>query len=90
MAGHERHALRGELVGHGHGLLRITGIVADRKLQHLAIHAAGGVDVGNGLLGARAQLLTEAGVLAGHGAGDADRDLGKRCASEYQVERCAG
>ena len=49
MAGHEHHALRGELVGDRNRLLRIAGIVADLEPQLLAQHAAGGVDVGDRL-----------------------------------------
>jgi hypothetical protein len=57
--GDESHAIAGELVGHGHGLLRVTGVVADVELELLAKDAAGGVDVGHGHLGAALHLLTK-------------------------------
>ena len=69
MAGDERDAAAGELVGDGHGLLRIAGVVADLEDQLLAVDAAGGVDVLDRLLGAGLHLLAEGRVLAGHRAG---------------------
>ena len=41
-----------ELVGDRHALLRIGSVVADGELDLPAEDAAGGVDVGDGLLGA--------------------------------------
>ena len=49
MAGHQLHALGGELVGDGNRLLRIAGVVADIQHELLAQHAAGLVQVGDGL-----------------------------------------
>ena len=62
-----------ELVGNGHGLLRIAGVIADFEHELLAIDAASRVDVGNGLFGALLQLFAERGVLAGDRTSDADR-----------------
>ena len=77
MAGHELDALRHHLVGNGHGLLRIAGIVADFKHELLAIDAAGGVDIGHCHFGAVLHLLAEGRILAGDRAGHGDRDIGQ-------------
>ena len=87
MPGDEHHALGDELVGDGDRLLRIAGIVADLEHELLAENAAGGVDVGDRLLGAGLQLGAERGVLAGHRAGGRDRDVGARNAGHRQGER---
>ncbi len=76
MPGHEDHAGPGELVGDGHGLLRVAGIVADFEDKLLAVDAAGGVQVLDSLLGARLHLLAKRGVLTGHRAGDGNADFG--------------
>ena len=47
MAGDQRDAVAGHLVGDGDGLLRVAGVVADVEIELLAEHAAGGVDVGS-------------------------------------------
>jgi hypothetical protein len=47
MPGHEDHAVIDDLVGDGHGLARIAGIVAHRQRHLFAQDAAGGVDVGD-------------------------------------------
>ena len=52
------------------------------KLDLLAVDAAGGVDVGDGLLGAVLELGAEGRVRARHRTGDADLELGAvRCRS---------
>ena len=57
MPGDQRHAFGGHLVGDRHGLLRVAGVVADIEVELLAEHAAGGVDVLDGQLGAVLHLL---------------------------------
>ena len=96
MAGHEDHSGTGELVGDRHGLLRVAGVVAHFQLDLLAQDTAGGIQVGDSLIGASLHLLTESGVLAGHGAGDRDDDIGisggrgececRRCSEESLLE----
>ena len=78
MSGDQLDALPGDLVGDCHRLLRIAGVVADFQHQLLAEHAAGLVDVGDRLLGARLELRAEGGVLAGHRPDDGDRYIGAR------------
>ena len=80
MPGHEHHALVHHLIGHGHGLLRVAGVVAKFQPQLLPQHAAGGVDIRDGHLGARLHLLAERGILAGQGTGGGDHNfrLGRR------------
>ncbi len=72
---HEHDLVRHHLVGHSGGLLGVAGIVADLQLELLAVHAARGVDVGHGHLGALAQLLSEGRILTGHRADGGDLDL---------------
>ena len=73
MAGDQRHAVGGHLVGHGNGLFRIAGVVADIEIDLLAEHAAGGVDVVDRHLAAIGHLCAEGGVLARDRADDGDR-----------------
>ena len=61
MPGDELRLAVGELFGDRARLLRIAGVVADLQRQLLAEHAAGGVDVGDRLLGA---VLSSAGRSA--------------------------
>jgi len=75
MAGHEGHLLGGELVRHGDRLLRVAGVIADLEPDLAPHHAATGVDVGDGHLGAATQLRAEGGVLARHRAGGRDGDV---------------
>ena len=78
MAAHEHYALADHVVGDVHGLFRVAGVIADLQLQLLAVHAASGVDVGNGLLGALPELFAESGILASHRACNANGDLRQR------------
>ena len=55
------------------------------ELDLLAVDAAGGVDVLDGLLGAVLELRAEGGVRAGDRAGDADLDLRLRGAGEGEA-----
>ena len=73
MSGDQRDALGGHLVGDRHGLLRVAGVVADIEIELLAEHAAGGVDVLDGKLGAVLHLLPEGGILTRDRADDRDR-----------------
>ena len=80
-----------ELVGDRDAFARIGAVVADVELDLLAEDAALGVDVGDRLLDALAQLRAEGGGAAGHRPADADPDLrrggvGKR---KPQAERKA-
>ncbi len=57
MAGDQRHAVAGHLVGDRHRLLRVAGVVADIEIELLAEHAAGGVDVLDGQLARRSSSV---------------------------------
>jgi hypothetical protein len=70
------HAVADELVRHRDALLRVGDVVADDDLDLLAVDAAGGVDVGRGLLRPVLQLGAEGGVRPGDRAADTDLDLG--------------
>ena len=72
----EHDALGGELVGDGHRLLRVAGVVGDGEREWLAVHTALGVDVLDRQLGPALHLLAERGVLAGDRPGNGDRDVG--------------
>ncbi len=69
MADDEVDALAEELVGDGDALARIGGVVADEQLDLLAVDAAGGIDVGDGLLDAVLELGAEGRVRARHRPG---------------------
>ena len=56
-------------------LLGIAGIVADLEPELSSEHAAGGIDVGDRLLGAVAHLPAEGRLAAGHRARGADHDV---------------
>jgi hypothetical protein len=73
MAGDQRHAFRRHLVGDRDRLLRIAGIVADIEIELLAEHAARGVDILDGKLGAVLHLRAEGGILTRDRADDGDR-----------------
>ena len=90
VAGHEHHALVGEVVGHAHRLLGVAPVVADGQLDLLAQYATLGVDVGDGFLGALAHLLADRGLRAGHRAGDADLDVGPGAAAAKDAGRGNG
>ena len=75
MAGHEGDLPGRELVRHRDRLLRVAGVVADLELDLATHHAATGVDVCDGHLGAAAQLRAEGCVLARHRAGGRDGDV---------------
>jgi hypothetical protein len=77
-------------VGDGDGLFRIAGVVADFELQLLAEDAALGVDVGDGHLGALADLVTRRGVLTGHRAGDGHQMIGPGVAAGEGQQTEAG
>ncbi len=87
VADNQRHFLGRQLIGNGHRLARIAGVVAHLQHQLAAKHAAGGVDVFHGLFGAAAQLIPIGGVLAGHGTDHGDRDI-LREAGACQAQAC--
>jgi hypothetical protein len=98
VAGDEDDLVVDELVGDGHGLLRVAGVVADLEDELLAVDAALGVDVLHRHLGAALHLLAEDGVLAGHRAGGRDHHVGlgrstrrheRRGAEEHAGQRAA-
>ena len=60
-------------------MLRIAGIVADFQPKLFAEHAAGGIDVGDRLFGAVAELAAEGRLSAGHRARDRDGDVVGQC-----------
>jgi hypothetical protein len=73
MPGHELRAPCGHLVGDRDGLFRIAGIVADGKVELLAKHAAGFIDVCDGHFAAILHLGAEGGILPGDWANHRDR-----------------
>ncbi len=73
MAGDERDTVAGHLIGDGHRLLRVAGIVADVEVELLAEHAARFVDVLDGHLAAILHLRAEGGILTRDRADDGDR-----------------
>ena len=89
MADHDRHSSAGQLFRDGARLLRIAGVVADLERQLLSKHAAGGIDVGDCLLGAVAHLSPEGRLAAGHRSGCGDRDIlrVRRARGENRKER---
>ena len=82
VADDELHAVADELVGDRNAFLGIGAVVADATRDLLAEDAAGGVDVGDRLLGAVLELRAEGGAAAGDRAGDAHLDLGRRGARQ--------
>ena len=74
--GYEDDPVIRQTVGHRHRLSRVAGVIANNEPDRLAEDAAGRVDVVHGHLGAARILLAKPGVLAGHGAGDGDQNLG--------------
>jgi hypothetical protein len=79
---HHHDAIFDQLVGGGNRLLRIARIVDHGLGNLLAEHAALGVDVGDGLVGADLQLHAERGVGTGQRPGDTDFNLGLRRSGE--------
>jgi len=73
MSGDEHHIALGHLVGDGHRLLRIAGIVADREVQLLAEHSARSVDVFDGQFAAVLHLGAESGIFTRNWADHGDR-----------------
>ncbi len=87
VADDELDAVADELVGDRDALLGIGDVVARLDLDLLAENAAGGVDVGGGLIDPLGQLRAERGVGAGDRAGDADLDVGLSAAAEQAARR---
>ncbi len=74
MADHELDAVVDHLVGDGHGLLGIAGVVIDDGFDLLALDAARLVDLLDRHLATGELHVTVLGDRAGQGAGDADLD----------------
>ena len=70
MADDEFRAVIDDLVGHGYGLFALAGIVVDFVFNFLAVHAAGGVHILDGLLGAGVLHGAVLGYRAGQGTGN--------------------
>jgi hypothetical protein len=73
MAGDQRHVVAGHLVGDGHRLFRVAGVVADLEIELLAEHAARGIDVFDGQPAAILHLRAERCILTGNWADHGDR-----------------
>ena len=86
MPGHEYHTFGNQLVGNGHRLFRIAGIVADDQLDFLAQNAACGIDVLDRHFAAALELFAEGSILAGDRAdgGDLDFRLGYTAGKRHQ------
>ena len=91
MTGDQRDIVAGHLVGDRDRLFRVAGVVADLKVELLAEHAAGGVDVGHGHLAAILHLGAEGGVLTGDRAdhGDRGRVVATTSAATRNDRRCS-
>lgn len=90
MADDELDAVVDHFVGDGNGLFRVAGVVVFLGFEHLAIDAALGVDVFDGLFGADELHVAVLGDRAGFRAGDADLDGvgGKRMAGNPGQDHC--
>jgi len=73
MSGNEHHIAPGHLIGDGHRLLRIAGIVADREVELLAEHSARSVDVFDGQFATVLHLGAKRGILTRNWADHGDR-----------------
>ncbi|MNS77264.1 hypothetical protein D3C72_1108430 [compost metagenome] len=77
MADHADHlVLVDQTVGHGHGLLRLAGVIALDQDDFLAVHATGGVDLVGRCLRTFHVLLAKRCVSPGHRARYTDLDVG--------------
>ncbi|MCY1418720.1 hypothetical protein D9M71_342870 [compost metagenome] len=77
MTDHADHlVLVDQAVGHGHGLLRFTGVIAFYQDDFLAVHATGGVDLVGRCLRTFHVLLAKRCVGTGHWARYTDLDVG--------------
>jgi hypothetical protein len=65
-----------QAVGHGHGLLRLAGVIAFHQQDLFAVDAPRGVDLVGRCLRTFHVLLAKRCVGPGHGARDADLDVG--------------
>src|SRR5262245_17306797 len=73
MSSDEHHIALGHLVGDGHRLLRVAGIVADREVELLAEHSARSVDVFDSQFAAVLHLGAERGIFTRNWADHGDR-----------------
>ncbi len=90
MADDELDAIVDHLVGDCNGLFRVAGVVVFLGFEHLAIHAARGVDILDGLLCADELHVAVLGHRAGLGARNPDLDGigGKRMAGYPCQNHC--
>ena len=79
MAGHEFYTARYHLIGDGNGLGHLATIVADRQHQLLSEDAPSRVNVSHCHFCPASHLLAKRRVLPRHGAGYADRYIGRCC-----------
>ncbi|MCY1539670.1 hypothetical protein D9M68_752690 [compost metagenome] len=86
VANHEFHFVVDDLVGNGHGLFRIAGIVIDHAFEHRTVHPAGFVDLLDGHLGADELHFTVLRDCAGDRSCQANLDG----VSRYRVAGNAG
>ena len=93
MPGHERHLGGGEFLGHGAGLFRIAGVIAELEHELAAEHAARRIEVGDRELGAVLHLRAERGFRPAQGTGEADGNVLRRSRpgkAEARAERKNG
>ena len=72
MADDKEDSLRDEAIGNGEGLLQFSAVVGGDDDELLPQHAAGGVNVGRGLVRAVAQFRAEDGIGAAERSGKPD------------------
>ena len=87
MAEHGDHALARKLLRDRARLLGVAGVVADLEPEFFAEHAAGGIDVGDRLLGAVLHLPAERRLAAGHRAGGGDDDVRRHRRAGKEAEK---
>ena len=73
MSNDEHRIALDHLVGDGHRLLRVAGIVADQEVEFLAEHSARSVDVFDGQFAAVLHLGAESGIFTRNWADHGDR-----------------
>ena len=78
-----------QLLSHGLGLLGVALVVALDDLQHLAVDAAGGVDLLHGELDAADDVVADGRLVAGVGVHGADLDgvaVGQGCGGKQDAQ----
>ncbi len=74
--GNEDDTVIGQIVGYGHRLFRVAGVIANNHPDRLAEDATRSVDVVHRHFGAAHILLAEPGILPGHWTSRRDQDIG--------------